>query len=132
MLLRKRLASNAGRNPTLADGLLSIASGRAAMTISYASVLRTVIDILEKGVEGVEIGVAALPGVPGSTGAALLGHRVLWILNLRPKEEQEAAWKFVKWLMEPEQQAEWFAGSSYLPVNLSAIDQPATKDIVAK
>jgi sn-glycerol 3-phosphate transport system substrate-binding protein len=89
-------------------------------------------DVLEKGVEGVEIGVAAVPGVPGSTGAPLLGHRVLWTINLRPEEEQEAAWKFIKWLMEPEQQAEWFAGSGYLPVRHSAIDQPAAKDVVAK
>ena len=126
------LAFNVGRNLTGADGLLSIASGRAAMTISYASVLRTVIDILEKGVEGVEIGVAALPGVPGSTGAALLGHHVLWILNLRPEREQEAAWKFIKWLMEPEQQAEWFAGTGFLPVSHAALDQPATKDAIAK
>jgi sn-glycerol 3-phosphate transport system substrate-binding protein len=90
-----------------------------------------VVDVLEKGVQGVEVGVAPLPGVPGSTGPALLGHRVLWILNLRPKEEQEAAWKFVKWLMEPEQQAEWFAGSGYLPVNHAAFDQPAAQDVVA-
>jgi sn-glycerol 3-phosphate transport system substrate-binding protein len=126
------LAFNVGRNPTFADGLLAIASSRAAMTFSYASVLRSVVDVLEKGVEGVEVGVAALPGVPGSTGPALLGHRVLWILNLRPEEEQEAAWKFIKWLMEPEQQAEWFAGSGFLPVNHAALDLPAAKDVVAK
>jgi sn-glycerol 3-phosphate transport system substrate-binding protein len=124
------LAFNVGRNPTFADGLLAIAGGRAAMTFSYVSALRSVIDVLEKGVEGVEIGVAALPGVPGSTGPALLGFRALWILNLRPEREQEAAWKFVKWLLEPEQQAEWFAGGGFLPVNLSAIDQPATKGVV--
>jgi len=34
--------------------------------------------------------------------------------------------------MEPEQQAEWFAGSGYLPVSRSAVDQPAAQDIVAK
>jgi sn-glycerol 3-phosphate transport system substrate-binding protein len=126
------LAFNVGRNPTLADGLLAIASGRAAMTISYASALRTVVDALDKGVEGVEVGVAALPGVPGSTGPALLGHHVLWILNQRPEEEQEAAWKFIKWLMEPEQQAEWFAGSGFLPVSHAALDVPAARDVIAQ
>jgi sn-glycerol 3-phosphate transport system substrate-binding protein len=126
------LAFNVGRNPTYADTLLAIASGRAAMTFSYSSALGSVMDVLEKGVEGVEIGVAAVPGVPGSTGAPLLGHRVLWILSIRPEEEQQAAWKFVKWLMGPEQQAEWFAGTGYLPVRHSAIDQPAAKDVVAK
>ena len=126
------LAFNVGRNPTYAEGLLAIASGRAAITLSYASALRSVIDVLEKGVQGVEIGVGALPGVPGSTGAPYLVNRGLWIINVRPKAEQEAAWKFIKWLMEPQQQAEWFAGSGYLPISHSAVDQPAAKDVVAK
>jgi len=126
------LAFNVGRNPTYADTLLAIASGRAAMTFSYSPALGSVMDALSKGVEGVEIGVAAVPGVPGGTGAPLLGHRVMWTINRRPQEEQEAAWKFIKWLMGPEQQAEFFAGTGYLPVRHSAIDLPAAREVVAK
>jgi len=126
------LAFDVGRNLTYADGFLAMVSGRAAMTFSYSNALRSVIDALEKGVQGVEMGVAPLPGMPGGTGAPLLLGRVLWILNLRPEEEQEAAWKFIKWLMEPEQQAEWFAGSGYLPISHSAIDQPAAREVIAK
>jgi sn-glycerol 3-phosphate transport system substrate-binding protein len=126
------LAFNVGRNPTYADGFLAIVSDRAAMTFSYSAALRSVIDALEAGSGGVEIGVGALPGVPGGTGASLLINRGLWVLNLRPDEEQEAAWKFVKWLMEPEQQAEWFAGTGYLPVSHTAVDLPAAKDVIAE
>jgi sn-glycerol 3-phosphate transport system substrate-binding protein len=126
------LAFNVGRNITFADGLMAIASGRAAMTLSYSSALRSVMDALEKGVEGVEMAVGPLPGVPGGTGVPYLINRGLWIINLRPQEEQEAAWKFVKWLMEPEQQAEWFAGSGFLPVSHAAVDLPASRDIIAK
>ena len=126
------LAFNIGRNPNFADGFLAIASGRAAMTISYSAALRSVIDALEKGMEGIELGAGALPGVPGGTGAPLLTGRNLWILNLRPEEEQEAAWKFIKWLVEPEQQAEWFVGSGYMPANHAALDQPAAKDVIAQ
>jgi len=126
------LAFNVGRNPTFADGLLAIASGRAAMTFSYSSALRSVIDVLEEGVEGLEIGVGALPGVPGGTGAPLAFNRGLWLLNQRPESEQQAAWKFTKWLMEPEQQAEWFAGSGYLPVSSKAADLPTARDVIAK
>jgi len=126
------LAFNVGRNPTYAEGLLAIASGRAAMTFSFSAALRSVIDALASGVQGVEMAVAPLPGIPGGTGTPLISGRGLWILNLRPEREQEAAWKFVKWLMEPEQQAEWFAGSGYLPVNRSAVDLPAAQDVVAK
>jgi sn-glycerol 3-phosphate transport system substrate-binding protein len=126
------LAFNVGRNPTYADGLLAIVSGRAAMTFSFSAALRSVVGALEEGAQGVEMGVGALPGVPGGTGTPLIGGRGLWILNLRPDREQEAAWKFIKWLMEPEQQAEWFAGSGYLPVNRSAIDLPAAQDVIAQ
>jgi sn-glycerol 3-phosphate transport system substrate-binding protein len=126
------LAFNVGRNPTYAEGLLAIASGRAAMTFSFSAALRSVIDALASGVQGVEMAVAPLPGIPGGTGTPLISGRGLWILNLRPEREQEAAWKFVKWLMEPEQQAEWFAGSGYLPVNRSAVDLPAARDVIAQ
>jgi sn-glycerol 3-phosphate transport system substrate-binding protein len=34
--------------------------------------------------------------------------------------------------MEPEQQAEWFAGSGYLPVSRSSVDLPAAQDTVAR
>ena len=52
-------------------------------------------------------------------------------MSARPEAERDAAWKFIKWLVEPEQQAEWFAGSGYLPVRNSAYDLPAAKDIIA-
>jgi len=126
------LAFSVGRNPTGADNLLAIGSGRAAMALSFSSVLRSVLDVVEAGVEGVEIGVAGLPGVPDGTGHPLLISRGLSILNLRPEEEQQAAWKFIKWLMEPEQQAEWFAGTGYLPASRAAVDLPAAGDVVAK
>jgi sn-glycerol 3-phosphate transport system substrate-binding protein len=34
--------------------------------------------------------------------------------------------------MEPEQQAEWFAGSGYLPVSRAAADLPASREVIAK
>ena len=126
------LAINVGRNPSYAEGFLAISSGRAAMTFSYSPALRSVVDALDAGVEGVEIGVGRLPGVPGGTGASVLLGRGIWLLNVRPEREQEAAWKFVKWLMEPEQQAEWFAGSGSLPVSRAAVDLPAAQEIVKR
>jgi sn-glycerol 3-phosphate transport system substrate-binding protein len=126
------LAFNVGRNPSMADGLLAIASGRAPMTFANTGALRSVIDVLEQGIQGVDIGISGLPGIPGGSGQTCMTSYGLWILNVRPKEEQEAAWKFIKWLMEPEQQAEWFAGSGYLPVSRSSVDLPASQDVVAR
>jgi len=129
------LAINVGRNPAYVEGFLAMAAGRAAMTFAWSGALRSVVDALEAGVEGaegVEIGVGAFPGAPGSEGKTVLSCYGLWVIGRRPVEEQEAAWKFIKWLTEPEHQAEWFAGSGYLPVSRSSVELPAARDIVGR
>jgi sn-glycerol 3-phosphate transport system substrate-binding protein len=133
-MVEEGLAINVGLNPTGADTFLTIGSGRAGMCFGSSAALRSVVDVLEGGLQGrqVEMGVANQPGVPGGTGLPGLYGRAMWVFKSRPKEEQEAAWKFIKWLMEPEQQAEWYAGSGYLPINVKAFDMPAAKEIEAK
>ena len=133
-MVKEGLAINVGRNPTAADTFLTMGSGRTAMTVGASSALRSVVDVIEGGLAQtqVELGVANQPGVPGGTGLPGIYGRALWVLKSRPQEEQQAAWKFIKWLMEPEQQAEWYAGSGYLPVNVKAYELPAAKDIEAK
>ncbi len=37
------------------------------------------------------------------------------------EKEQQAAWEFVKWLIEPRQTARWAMGTSYIPVRKSAM-----------
>ena len=96
--------------------------------------LRSVVDALEGGLAQTEVepGLAALAGVPGGTGYTAVYTRGLWIPKDVSEAEQQAGWKFIKWLMEPEQQAEWFAGSGYLPVRNSSYDLPAAQEIMAK
>jgi len=133
-MVEEGLAMNVGLNPTGADTFLTIGSGRAGMCFGSSAALRSVVDVLEGGLQGkqVELAVTNQPGVAGGTGLPGIYGRALWIVKSRPKEEQEAAWKFIKWLMEPEQQAEWYAGSGYLPVNVKAFDMPAAKEIETK
>jgi sn-glycerol 3-phosphate transport system substrate-binding protein len=131
-MIEDGLAINVGRNPSYADALLAMGVGRASMSLSASSALRSVVDVLERGGLDLEPGVVSLPGVPGGTGLPGVYGRSLWILNGRPEVEQEAAWKFIKWLLEPEQQAEWFAGSGYLPVRISAYDLPAAQSAIAE
>jgi sn-glycerol 3-phosphate transport system substrate-binding protein len=85
------LAFNVGRNPSGVDNYLAVATGRAAMTFGYAGALRSVVSALEKGVQGVEIGVGPVPGFADGTGSTLLLAHGLWIMNQRPQAEQEAA-----------------------------------------
>jgi len=131
-MVEEGLALNVGRNPSGADNYLAVAGHRAAMTFGFAGALRSIVNVLEEGVEGVEIGVGPVPGFADGSGSTLLLAHGLWILNLRPQEEQEAAWKFIKWLLEPEQQAEWFAGSGQLPVSRSSVELPAAREAVAQ
>lgn len=131
-MIDRGLAFNVGRNPSGADALLAVASGRAAMAPSSSQALRSVMDVLESGLEGAELGVGPFPFVAGGDGKPGVGSRGLWIMNQRSEAEQQGAWKFAKWLAEPEQQAELFAGSGYLPVRLSAYDLNASKEVLAK
>jgi len=133
-MVKQGLALNVGLDPTGADTYLVVGAGRVGMTSGDSVALRSVVDALEGGLAQtkVELGVANRPGVPGGTGLPGIYGRALWIFKSRPQEEQEAAWKFIKWLMEPEQQAEWYAGSGFLPVNGKAFELPAAKEIEAK
>ena len=131
-MVDKGLAFNVGRNPAGADTFLAVASGRAAMTVGSSQALRSLFDVLEKGVQGVEMGVGPFPGVASGTGEPGIFSRALWVLNKRPEAEQQAAWKVARWLAEPEQQAELFAGSGYLPVRVSAYDLEPSRQVLAK
>ena len=128
------LALDVGLSQVSPDAFLAVGAGQAVMTRSSTSVLRSVVDALEGGLAGtpVEFGLAASPGVAGGTGYTAVYSRGLWVPKDIPKAEQEAGWKFVKWLMEPEQQAEWFAGSGYLPVRNSSYDLPAAQQIMTE
>jgi len=133
-VVKEDLAIDVGRALTSPDYLLALGAGTAVMTRASSSGLRSVVDVLEGGLAQteVELGIAPLPGIPGGTGYSAVYSRALWFTKDRPKAEQEAGWKFVKWLMEPEQQAEWFAGTGYLPTRTSSYDLPAAQDIMAK
>ena len=126
------LAFNAGRNVSGADSLMAVAAGRAAMAVSVSSALRSAISVVEAGLQGVELGVGPFPGVAGGSGKPGIFGRALWIMNKRPEAEQQAAWKLARWLAEPEQQAELFAGTGYLPVRLSAYDLEASRQVLEK
>lgn len=124
------LTLNTGRGG-LVDAFVALATGRAAMVFGGSSGLRALVNALGRGQLPIEFAAADWPGIPG-TSLPGVWTRALWILTQRPEEEQEAAWQFIQWLMEPEQQAEWFAGTGYLPVQSSALDLPTAREVVAQ
>lgn len=72
------------------------------------------------------IGVAPLP--MGSQKGILISGTNVVIFRSGNSDQVEAAWEFVKWFSEPQQQARWFAGTGYLPARISSLDQPHVED----
>lgn len=131
-MVERGLAINVGRNPSGADALLAIGAGRAAMAFAPSSALRSVVSVVEAGLEGMELGVGPFPGVAGGSGKPGVGSRALWIMNRRSEAEQRAAWQLARWLAEPEQQAEFFAGTGHLPARVSAYEQEASRQVLER
>ena len=114
------LAQNTGEGGF--DNLLAIGNENAAMTIDTSAALGTISLVLSTGdYPNVELGVGPMPG-PEGEGGVLVGGAALYIVNKSAPEEQEAAWRFAKFLNEPQSQATWSAGTGYIPIRQSAVE----------
>lgn len=127
-MVKDGIAGNYGR--TTADTQKAFQAGTTAMFVDSTAVLRAQID----GVAGkFDIGTAFLPHPKGKEdGGVIIGGGSLWIMKARPDAEQKAAWEFVKWLSQPEQQAYWSISSGYFPIVKSAHQQPELVQFVQK
>lgn len=75
-------------------------------------------------------GVTRVPAVPGHEVVDSYGGG-LGILH-ESEEADLAAWRFIHWLVEPEQTARWAAGSGYFPVRISASTHPSVTQKLAE
>jgi sn-glycerol 3-phosphate transport system substrate-binding protein len=50
-------------------------------------------------------------------------------VNKSSREKQDAAWQYMKYLLEPEQQATWAAGTGYIPVRESATESSTIQQL---
>ncbi len=53
-------------------------------------------------------------------------------VTAQSKEEQQAAWEFIKFMMQPKYLAQWTINTGYLPPRAEVIDDPAIKDAIVK
>ncbi|MFW6641357.1 ABC transporter substrate-binding protein [Nocardiopsis algeriensis] len=111
-MIEDGLAVQIGRNT--ADGQAAFTSGRAAMTLESTGSLGGFIEQSD-----FEVGAGYFPLVEeGDPGGSIIGGASLWI-NGEGHTEQEvrASWEFVQFLLTPESQSVWHAGTGYLAVN---------------
>jgi multiple sugar transport system substrate-binding protein len=73
-----------------------------------------------------KLGAAVLPTGPGGTNTAYAGGGALAVFN--EADNPDAAWKFIRWLAQPETQVEWYKEASVLPAVQSAWDDPILAD----
>ncbi|MBV8950188.1 MAG: ABC transporter substrate-binding protein [Actinobacteria bacterium] len=118
-------ATNPDQGPGELDNLMGLGTGRLAMAVDSSSALGTIQQMLATAPNpNFELGVAPMPGpVDGAGGVAVSGG-ALYISNRSAPEKQEAAWRFVKFLTQPDVQAEWAAATGDLPVRTSATTLP--------
>lgn len=124
--------TNEAQGPSQFDNLLGIRSKKVGMTIDSSASLGTISQVLAAGEGGgVSLGVGPMPG-PKGDGGVLVGGAALYISKKSSPEKQAAAWDFLKYLTSPEVQAEWAAGTGYVPIRESSVDMQTIKDLWAR
>lgn len=121
--------TNSADGPSQYDNLLGIRSKAVGMTIDSSGSLGTVSQVLNSGEGGgVELGIAPMPGPPGR-GGVLVGGGALYIVKRSAPAKQAAAWEYLKFLDSPQAQADFAAGTGYVPIRKSSIDLPAIQEL---
>lgn len=96
----------------------ALTTGKAAMIYSTTGRLNSHINGGKEN--GFEITTAFLPAGPAGYATPTGGANVV-ILNSAPKEQQEAAWKFIKWMTNDENAADFSKTTGYVPVTKGAV-----------
>jgi sn-glycerol 3-phosphate transport system substrate-binding protein len=112
------------------DNLLGIQSGSHAMAFDTSAALGTISAVLGSGVApDVALGVAPFPS-PGkaATGGVLVSGGALYMMNKSAPAKQAAAWKFLKFLDDPENMTAWAIGTGYLPIRKSSAASTEMQD----
>ena len=79
-----------------------------------------------------EVGVMAAPGHQKGTYATVPGGGNLYILKGAPKEQRDAAFEFIKFLTQPEYEADFSINTGYIATRNAAYDTPAMKEHLQK
>ncbi|HIQ06231.1 MAG TPA: ABC transporter substrate-binding protein [Anaerolineae bacterium] len=103
------------------------ASGQAAMIVHSTGSLTGILKQAK-----FKVGVMPIPGQEEGTYASVPGGGNLYIFAGAPKEQQDAAWRFIQFLTETERTADWSIKTGYIATRQSAYETQAMKDYIAK
>jgi sn-glycerol 3-phosphate transport system substrate-binding protein len=124
--------TNSADGPSAFDNLFGIRNKQVGMTIETSAALGTITQLFaSKETGSVDLGVAPMPGPPGK-GGVLVGGGQLYIVKRSAPEKQAAAWQYLKFLDNPRSQADWAAGTGYVPIRKSSVAMPQIQQLWAK
>lgn len=106
---------------TGADLLDEFLAGRLAMT-PFSCARRA----LMKGVESFKIGMAPLPIWDKS--ASIIYGTNIGMFKAAKQIEKDAAWEFIKWFTNPDNQIRWSLGTYYVPIQKSSLNDPRLRE----
>ena len=122
-MIEDDLAVQIGRNTD--DGQAAFTSGRAAMTLESTGSLGGFIEQSD-----FEVGAGYFPLVGADDpGGSIIGGASLWVNGEgHSPEEVRGSWEFVQYLLTPEAQSIWHAGTGYLAVDTEGYDGPEAQE----
>ncbi len=103
------------------------ASGQTAMIVHSSGSLAGILKQAD-----FEVGVMPLPGKEKGTYATVPGGGNLYILKGAPKEQQDAAWKFIQFLTRPENVADFSINTGYIANRRAAYETQAMQEYLAE
>ncbi len=104
-----------------------LASGQTAMIVHSTGSLRGILEQAD-----FEVGVMAIPGKEKGTFATVPGGGNLYIFKGAPKEQQDAAWKFIEFLTRPENAADFSINTGYIAPRKQAYDTTPMQEYLKK
>ena len=104
-----------------------LASGSTAMITHSSGSLAGLLDSAD-----FELGVMPYPGKEEGTYASVPGGGNFYIMKGAPQEKQDAAWKFVEFISQPDYVADYSINTGYIANRASAYDTDAMKAYVAE
>ncbi|UQS86078.1 ABC transporter substrate-binding protein (plasmid) [Nicoliella spurrieriana] len=80
-----------------------------------------------------DLGVTYYPRANGQTANGVaIGGASLWIANDKDSATQRGAWEFIKYLMQPANQAQWQNATGYIALNKDSQNEPVLKELYKK
>ena len=108
--------------------------GTHAMAIDTSAALGTVTSVLAGGQDqNIELGVGQMPALTASAkGGVGVSGGALYMVNKSAPAKQAAAWRFLKFLDQPDSLTTWAIGTGYLPIRKASADSAAMQQYWAQ